>query len=85
APDADLTILSSQGVIFKVHRNNLPVHSDIFADAEHVAGTGNGRVPSSSISFQYMYRQPQPDLRIVDFPVAAALAGAAEKYVVYSA
>ncbi|KAF8201982.1 hypothetical protein K438DRAFT_1965436 [Mycena galopus ATCC 62051] len=94
ALDADLTILSSDGVIFKVHRKNLEVHSDIFADAEHITGTGNGGDESVKLSesaavldllFQYMYRQPQPDLRIVDFPVAAALAEAAGKYMVYSA
>jgi hypothetical protein len=32
-----------------------------------------------------MYRQPQPDLKSVEFPVFAGLAEAAEKYVVYSA
>jgi hypothetical protein len=32
-----------------------------------------------------MYRQPQPDLKSVDFPIFAGLAEAAEKYVVYSA
>ncbi|KAJ7897694.1 hypothetical protein B0H14DRAFT_2283433, partial [Mycena olivaceomarginata] len=94
ALDADLTILSSDGVIFKVHRKNLEVHSDIFADAEHITGTGKGGDESVKLSesaavldllFQYMYRQPQPDLRIVDFPVAAALAEAAGKYMVYSA
>ncbi|KAF8208151.1 hypothetical protein K438DRAFT_1813502 [Mycena galopus ATCC 62051] len=94
ALDADLTILSSDGVIFKVHRKNLEVHSDIFADAEHITGTRNVGDESVKLSesaavldllFQYMYRQPQPDLRIVDFPVAAALAEAAGKYMVYSA
>lgn len=94
APDADLAILSSDGVIFKVHRKNLEVHSEIFADAEHVTGTGNVGEESVGLSesaavldllFQYMYRQPQPDLRTVDFPVAAALAEAAGKYMVYAA
>jgi hypothetical protein len=37
------------------------------------------------LMLQYMYLQPQPDLRKVDFEVISDLAEAVEKYVVYSA
>jgi len=94
ALNADLTILSSDGVVFKVHRRNLEVHSDIFADAANATSTPSGNDEPVELSessavlellFQYMYRQPQPDLKLVDFPVFAGLAEAAAKYVVYSA
>jgi hypothetical protein len=35
--------------------------------------------------FQFMYPQPQPDLHTLPFPTLAALAEAAEKYMVYAA
>ncbi|KAF8182747.1 hypothetical protein K438DRAFT_1511486, partial [Mycena galopus ATCC 62051] len=93
ALDADITIASADGVLFKVHRKNLEVHSDVFAAAETATRPENGDdiVPLSETSpvlellFQYMYRQPQPDLKNVEFPVFAGLAETAEKYVVYSA
>ncbi|KAK7057843.1 hypothetical protein R3P38DRAFT_3169349 [Favolaschia claudopus] len=99
ASDADMTILSCDGVIFKVHHKHLEVHSDVFAAAENAtcnagihSNPENDEVVELSESsavldllFQYMYRQPQPDLRSVAFPEFAALAEAVEKYVVYSA
>ncbi|KAJ6477009.1 hypothetical protein C8R45DRAFT_368864 [Mycena sanguinolenta] len=93
APDADLTVSSCDGVLFKVHRKHLEVHSDVFANAANATRPENGNeivhLPESAdvldVLFQYMYRQPQPDLRLVKFPVFIGLAEAAEKYVVYSA
>ncbi|KAJ6571577.1 hypothetical protein B0H19DRAFT_1231321 [Mycena capillaripes] len=38
ALDADTRILSSDGVLFKVHRKNLEVHSDAFADLTTAIG-----------------------------------------------
>ncbi|KZP08006.1 hypothetical protein FIBSPDRAFT_939222 [Athelia psychrophila] len=88
---------SSDGVLFKVHRKNLEVHSDIFAAADSIAteSAGNAKaddvVPLSEHSsvlellLQYMYRQPQPDLKAVEFEKLADLAEAAEKYQVFSA
>jgi hypothetical protein len=35
--------------------------------------------------FQFLYPQPQPDLHTLPFPTLAALAEAAEKYMVYAA
>jgi hypothetical protein len=83
-----MTISSSDGVTFKVHRKHLEVHSDVFADAANATrpdNAGDEIVKLSETSavldllFQYMYRQPQPDLKSVDFPVFAGLAEAAEK------
>ncbi|KAF7362555.1 hypothetical protein MVEN_00603700 [Mycena venus] len=94
APDADIAISSSDGVTFKVHRKHLEVHSDVFADAADATLPDNGPDEVVQLSensavldllFQYMYRQPQPDLSSVDFLTFAGLAEAVEKYVVYSA
>ncbi|KAJ6592920.1 hypothetical protein B0H19DRAFT_1365207 [Mycena capillaripes] len=94
APDADITILSSDGVLFKLHRKNLEVHSDIFANAANATDAENDGDKHVELSesaavldllFQYMYRQPQPNLQLVEFPIFAGLAEAVEKYVVYSA
>ncbi|KAJ7496457.1 hypothetical protein FB451DRAFT_1455566, partial [Mycena latifolia] len=93
AADSDITIASCDGVLFKVHRKNLEVHSDIFADA------GDATHPDASdavvmlsetssvleLLFQYMHRQLPPDLQEVEFANCAGLAEAAEKYWVYSA
>ncbi|KAF7357242.1 BTB domain-containing protein [Mycena sanguinolenta] len=93
APDADLTVSSCDGVLFKVHRKHLEVHSDVFADAANATRPENGdevvQLEETSdaleLLFQFMYRQPQPDLRRVEFPKFMEFAEAAEKYVVYAA
>ncbi|KAJ7288884.1 hypothetical protein C8J57DRAFT_522873 [Mycena rebaudengoi] len=93
SPDADITISSSDGVLFKVHSKNLEVHSDIFADAQNTTRLASEddvvhlseNADVLGLLFQYMYRQPQPDLRNVEFEVFAGLAEAAEKYAVHSA
>ncbi|KAJ7759283.1 hypothetical protein B0H14DRAFT_2974575 [Mycena olivaceomarginata] len=81
--DADMTISSSDGVTFKVHRKHLEVHSDVFADA--VNATEIVKLSETSAVLDLLFQYPQPDLKSVDFPVFAGLAEAAEKYVVYSA
>ncbi|KAJ7198011.1 hypothetical protein GGX14DRAFT_470686 [Mycena pura] len=93
ALDADITICSSDGVLFKLHRKNLELHSDIFANAANTTRPENGdeivhlseRSDVLDLLFQYMYRQRQPDLQPVEFEVCTRLAEAAEKYLVYSA
>lgn len=74
APDSDISLLSSDNVLFKVHRINLKMHSDIFADADDISTfkTSNQQAPEIvalaehstvlSILLRYMYRQPPPDL-----------------------
>ncbi|KAJ7796519.1 hypothetical protein B0H14DRAFT_2169295, partial [Mycena olivaceomarginata] len=83
SPDADITILSADGV-FKVHRKNLDVprdvHSDVFSSAENATQPENGdeivHLTEAShvldLLFQYMYRQPPPYLDTVKFSTIAA-------------
>ncbi|KAJ7431928.1 hypothetical protein B0H11DRAFT_824682 [Mycena galericulata] len=93
AADADITIQSSDGVLFKVHRKNLEVHSVVFAGAETATLPENGdeiaRLSETSevldLLFQFMYPQLQPDLQTLEFSVMDDLAEAAEKYMVFSA
>lgn len=69
------------------------MHSEGFAGADAIssASSDNEVVPLSENSailellLQYMYRQPQPDLRTVNFATLAGVAEAAEKYQVYAA
>lgn len=69
------------------------MHSQVFADAGgSTVGTVDDEVvyltETSSVlelMFQYMYLQPQPDLREVEWTVMKELAEAAEKYEIYSA
>ncbi|KAJ7350941.1 hypothetical protein DFH08DRAFT_862684 [Mycena albidolilacea] len=93
ASDTDLTVCSSDGVLFKVHLKNLGTHSGVFAGAGDATRPENGDEPVElsetadvlGLLFQFMYPQPQPDLRSLNFTVLAALAEAAEKYMVYPA
>jgi hypothetical protein len=95
APDADITLSSSSGLLFRVHRKNLETHSSAFAstsaetaaqpepEPEPVALTESSDV--LELVLQLMYPHPQPDLRALDLRTLAALAEAAEKYEVHSA
>ncbi|KAF8647237.1 hypothetical protein AX16_006829 [Volvariella volvacea WC 439] len=109
ADDADIILQSIDNVQFRLHRINLRMHSDIFADAEAIStndqlsASANSSQPPEVVHlsehssvlellFQYMYRQPPPDLSPsteggpgVAFEVLAGLAEAAEKYRVYYA
>ncbi|KAJ7189081.1 hypothetical protein C8R46DRAFT_935302 [Mycena filopes] len=93
AANADLTISSSDGVLFKVHHRNLEVHSPVFASAESSTRPENGqevlKLSESSetleLLFQFMYAQPQPDVQELEFPSIAGLVEAAEKYEIYAA
>ncbi|GBE89381.1 hypothetical protein BKA93DRAFT_828027 [Sparassis latifolia] len=89
ASDADLVVKSSDGVLFNVHRRNLEMHSEGFPGADFVT---NGEIVELSetaetlhLLFQYMYRQPQPNLEGEPFKIIAGLAEAAEKYRVFPA
>ncbi|KAK0218155.1 hypothetical protein IW262DRAFT_1463601 [Armillaria fumosa] len=95
AVDSDITLASHDNVHFKVHRINLKMHSDIFADAEDISSSTPATTSevvslteSASVLellLQYMYRQPPPDLSEIEFSRVADLAEAAEKYRVYFA
>jgi hypothetical protein len=41
AADSDITLQSSDGVLFKVHRKNLEVHSEGFAGADAISPGGS--------------------------------------------
>ena len=92
AADSDITLQSSDGVFFKVHRKDLEVHSEGFAGADAISpGTSGDEVVLSETSavlellLQHMYRGTRPDLRKVDFKTLSGLAEAAEKYQVFAA
>ena len=80
---------SCDGVLFKVHRKNLEMHTEGFPGAD--VPVHDEIVPLAETAttlellFQYMYRQRQPDLSRLGPQELAKLAEAAEKYQVYSA
>jgi hypothetical protein len=85
---------SCDGVIFKFYRKNLECFSEVFGDAQGISLSCpvEGEIvdlPETSdvldLLLQFMSRQPQPDLTSLDFPLLAALAEAAEKYLLYAA
>ena len=95
APDSDITLRSIDGVLFRVHRKNLEVHSEVFAAAESISipvvneSTEVVQLSESAESLnlllQFMYRQRQPDLLDLPFATLADLVEAVEKYEVFSA
>lgn len=89
APDADLVVRSRDGVFFRVHRNNLQMHSEGFPGEDVQTNSEIVELSESAqtleLLFQYMYRQPQPDLSQVSFEVLAGLAEAVQKYRVFPA
>jgi hypothetical protein len=96
ALDADICLRSVDGIRFLVHRENLRVHSDVFATAGSIssplAASEEKEVVQLSetadvldLLLQFMYHQPQPDLLSLPFPLVTDLVKAVEKYEVYSA
>ena len=94
ASDANIVLRSSDGVLFKVHRKNLAVHSDVFAAAETISQPVAEEVEVVQLSetssvldllLQFMNRQSQPDLRNVPFEILADLSNTVDKYEVFSA
>ncbi|KIM36676.1 hypothetical protein M413DRAFT_58317, partial [Hebeloma cylindrosporum] len=90
AADSDLTFLSNDNVLFKVHRRNLEILSEVFAAPAVVSGEGEivQIVESAAVLellFQYLYPQRHPNLNLVEFEILNGLAEAAEKYQVYPA
>lgn len=100
AIDSDMTLQSSDDVLFKVHHANLEMHSQVFADAASTtSSTGSREGPRKSehivpltepsnvleLMLQYTYLQRQPDLSSVPFELLSELAEAVEKYELYCA
>ncbi|KAK0207654.1 hypothetical protein IW262DRAFT_1418542 [Armillaria fumosa] len=80
-PDADTSLVSSDGIHFRLHRINLTLNSHIPLQDDPL--------PESSrileLLFRFLYNEPQPDLAELTFAVLLPLAEAAHKYRVYAA
>ncbi|GLB39474.1 hypothetical protein LshimejAT787_0606360 [Lyophyllum shimeji] len=89
ADDADVTFISADGVLFRIHQKNLHVAAAGFppagfdASEEIVPLTENAA--TLELLFQYVYPQRHPLLEDTPFEVLSPLAEAAEKYQVFSA
>ncbi|KAI0317803.1 hypothetical protein OF83DRAFT_96974 [Amylostereum chailletii] len=89
AADADITLQSSDKVLFKVHRRNLAAYSEAFP-GEEVPSAGeivhlSENSATLELLLQFMAKQRHPIVRGLPFNTVAPLAEAAEKYQVYSA
>jgi hypothetical protein len=85
-----VVFISSDGVLFNLHRRNLEITTGAFPPAEFT--TADDVVPLTEPSavlellFQFAYPQQYPDIFLIKpFELFAALAEAAEKYQVYPA
>ena len=62
AADSDVTIACSDGVLFRVHKNNLATHSEVFPEGDLATNDEIVQLTETSstleLLFQYMYRQP---------------------------
>ncbi|KAJ6502894.1 hypothetical protein C8R47DRAFT_218682 [Mycena vitilis] len=93
APDADMTVVSSDGTLFKVHSRNLAAHSDVFRNAADATLPGIGEdtvyltesAETLDLLFRLMYGPSPPALALLKFETLARLAEAVEKYSVHSA
>ncbi|KAF8878654.1 hypothetical protein CPB84DRAFT_325793 [Gymnopilus junonius] len=89
AQDADITIQSSDGILFKLHRSNLAGITGAFpgpeidTQGEIVHLTEPAKV--LEIVFQYVYPRKHPSLKDLDFDTLLQVAEAVEKYDVFSA
>ncbi|KAF5380014.1 hypothetical protein D9615_006294 [Tricholomella constricta] len=89
AGDADVTFVSSDNILFYIHRKNLETHAAAFPSAEF--DTRGEIVPLTEdastleLLFQFVYPRRHPDLEATPFEALAPLAEAAEKYEVFSA
>ncbi|THV04266.1 hypothetical protein K435DRAFT_610629, partial [Dendrothele bispora CBS 962.96] len=70
---SDITLQSSDRVLFKVHRRNLEMYSQVFSDAANATATSSAVL---DLMFQYTHPLPQPDPRKVDFNVVKDVAEA---------
>ncbi|KAJ7824318.1 hypothetical protein B0H14DRAFT_2597331 [Mycena olivaceomarginata] len=93
--DSDVFIdIHNRGIILLLLVLPVPPGHEAAETSAHVKRICRERMEAGELSeitdvldllFQFMYPQPQPDLRSLDFTVLAALAEAAEKYMVYPA
>ena len=88
-PNADITLLSSDNVVFKFYKKQLEAHSGAFAGAEAFTATDEPIMftePSKIVYLllQLMSLQEPPDLWHIDFDTLDLLAEAVEKYDVFA-
>ncbi|KAF5380019.1 hypothetical protein D9615_006293 [Tricholomella constricta] len=89
ADDADVIFVSSDNVLFYIHRKNLETQAAGFPSAEF--DTRGEIVPLTEdastleLLFQFVYPRRHPDLEATPFDALVSLAEAAEKYEVFSA
>lgn len=83
ASDADITVISSNNICFRLHSTNIEVQTGAFRPIDQQ------RLPEPSdvlaILFQFLYPQNHPKLMNTEFYTVRAVATAAEKYKVFSA
>ncbi|CAK5282568.1 unnamed protein product [Mycena citricolor] len=91
ASDADVSFISSDRTLFRVHRKNLEVCAEGFPPCEVASPGSQELIPLEECStilellFQFIYPRRHPGLDTVTFDVLAPLAEAAEKYQVFPA
>jgi hypothetical protein len=84
AANSDITIQSSDGVLFQLHQVNLKISSGSWN-----VGMPDYQLPETSavldLLFQFCYPERRPDLEMLEFAILAQLSEAVEKYIVFSA
>jgi hypothetical protein len=88
-PNADITLQSSDNILFKFYKKLLETHSGAFAGAESFTTTDEPVMftePSEIVDLllQLMSLQEPPDLWSIDFNTLDLLAEAVEKYDVFA-
>jgi hypothetical protein len=81
--DADLTIKSSDGVLFKVHRRNLELLSEGFPGEDVKTHNEIVELTETADTLEFLFQYMYPDLHGIPFQTLASLAEAAEKYRVF--
>ncbi|KAH7868268.1 uncharacterized protein C8R40DRAFT_1062436 [Lentinula edodes] len=86
ANDSDITIRSSDNLLFRLHKQNLQCAANVFVqfiDSDTVCLSETGAV--LEILFQFIYPRPSPALEKLGFQDLMLVAEAAEKYRLFNA
>ena len=83
AIDADITVKSSDDVLFRLHRTNIEVQAGEFRPIDQQQLPEPAHV--LAIIFQFLYPQDHPKLTDTEFETVQAVATSAEKYKIFSA
>ena len=86
--DSDITIQSSDGVLFGLHKVNMKINMGSWKSIQPISDEVI-QFPENSATldllFQFCYKERHPDLTDLAFDILTELAEAAEKYKVFSA